>query len=105
MTEAARIEAKFAQSQKERRKRELEEIYVPQAQDALSQHRESCADKQKQLEASQYAYKQNLYGKTHAAQMASEMAATAATCDTKDRQLSEQLNTLQKECETLKCKK
>ena len=105
MTEAERIEAQFTQSQKDRRKRELEETYVPQARGAVNQHRASCADKQKQLEASQYAYKQNLFGKTHAAQMASEMAAAAATCDTKDRQLTERLNALRKECETLKCRK
>ena len=105
MTEAQRIEAKVTQSQNERRRRELEEIYVPQAEGAIERHRASCADKQSQLAASQYQYKQNLYGKTHAAQIASEMAAAASTCDTKDRELGERLSALRKECETLGCKK
>lgn len=105
MTEAQRIEAKVTQSQNERRKRDLEEIYVPQAEVAIERHRASCADKQSQLAAAQYQYKQNLYGKTHAAQVASEMAAAASACETRDRELGERLSALRKECETLGCKK
>lgn len=105
MTEAQRINANVAQSQSERRKRDLEETFIPQAKAATVQHRAACNDSQARLEASKYAYKQNLYGKTHAAQIASEMAAAAAACETKDRELKESLDALSKECAALGCTK
>jgi hypothetical protein len=104
-TEARRIEAQVTQSQRERRRRDLEQLFIPQARAVIEKHRASCAEQQTRLEASKYVYKQNLYGKTHAAQAASEMAAAAATCDTKDRELKENLDALRKECETLGCPK
>ena len=55
------------------------------------------------MEAEQYRYVQNLYGKTHAAQVASEMAAAAALCDTKDRELRDALAVVQQECAALEC--
>lgn len=105
MTEAERIEKQVAQSQRERRRRDLEQMFVPQAKAATEQHRASCAERQKNLEASKYAYKQNLYGKTHAAQIASEMAAASAACETRDRELKENLDALRKECDALGCSK
>lgn len=104
-TEAQRIDAQVTASQRERRKRDLEQLFIPQAKAATEQHRASCAQKQASLDASKYAYKQNLYGKTHAAQVASEMAAAAAACETKDRELKESLEGLRKECDALGCTK
>ena len=104
-TEAQRIDAQVTASQRERRKRDLEQLFIPQAKAATEQHRASCAQKQASLDASKYAYKQNLYGKTHAAQVASEMAAAAAACETKDRELKESLEGLRKECDALGCAK
>lgn len=105
VTEAQRINANVAQSQSERRKRDLEQIFIPQAKSATVQHRADCTAAQSKLDASKYAYKQNLYGKTHAAQVASEMAAAAAACETKDRELKENLDALSKECVALGCSK
>ena len=97
-SESQRLEGLIADSQRDRRKRELQERLVPYAQADIANHKASCKETQAKLEQSQYAYVQNLYGKTHAAQKASEMAAAAALCDTKDRELKENLDTLRKEC-------
>ncbi len=103
VTDAQRLEAQVSSSVRERRKRDLEQLFIPQAKAATEQHRATCTDSQTRLEASKYAYKQNLYGKTHAAQIASEMAAAAAACETKDRELKENLDALRKECSELGC--
>lgn len=84
--------------QRERRLRDLQERIVPVAERDLLQHREACKARQEALERSQNAYVQNLWGKTHSAQMASEMAANAALCDTKDRELKEALDVARREC-------
>lgn len=98
MTEAQRIEAQIAQSQRERRRRDLQERIVPVAESQLLEHRAACKARQEALERSQHAYVQNLWGKTHSAQMASEMAANAAMCDTKERELKEALDVARREC-------
>ncbi|MEJ8837737.1 DUF4124 domain-containing protein [Ramlibacter sp. AN1133] len=103
-SEAARLEGIIAASQRSRRSQDLRERVLPDAERTLQQHRHSCEAKQKDLQSQQYAYTQNLYGKTHAAQIASEMAAAAALCDTKDRELKEAVDTLTKECATLRCR-
>ena len=102
-TEAQRLEELVSNSVRERRRRDLEQLFIPYAKAATDKHRAACADSQARLEASKYAYKQNLYGKTHAAQIASEMAAAAAVCETKDRELKENLEALRKECSELGC--
>lgn len=102
-TEAERLDELTAASQKDRRRWDLRDRLVPQARDALSKHQSDCAAKQRELADRQYEYRQNLYGKTHAAQMASEMAANASLCDTKQRDLKETLDTVQRECEALSC--
>lgn len=103
-TEAARLEGLIAASQRDRRSHELRERLLPNAERAVSDHRTACADKQKALADQQYAYQQNLYGKTHAAQIASEMAASAATCETKARELKEAADVLTKECVAIRCR-
>jgi hypothetical protein len=74
------------------------------ADQALLDHRSACERRIAALTASQGAYVQNLYGKIHAAQMASEKAAAAVMCDTKERELKEDLDHLAKECAELKCR-
>lgn len=97
-SEAQRIEAQVAASQRERRLREVENIFYPQSQGVVEQHRRGCEQEQKTLAAGQFRYVQNLYGKTHAAQMAGEMAAASARCDLKDRELKEKAEALKSEC-------
>jgi hypothetical protein len=103
-TEAERLEGIIAASQRARRSQDLRERLLPDAERDLREHRASCAEKQKSLASQQYIYRQNLYGKTHAAQIASEMAASAALCDTKDRELKERVDLLTKECAALHCR-
>ena len=104
VSEAARLDGIVAASQRSRRALDLRERVLPDAERAVKEHRQACDAKQKELAAQQYVYQQNLYGKTHAAQMASEMAAAAVRCDTKDRELKEALDVLAKECATLRCR-
>lgn len=104
LTNAQRINAQVDESVAERRRKDLVERYIPQSTYQREQHRTDCANRQKQLEAGQYTYKQNLYGKTHAAQIASEMAAAASQCETRDRELKEAHEALLQECVKLKCK-
>ncbi len=100
-TEAQRIEQGIAASQKARRLRELTQREVPAADQAVQAHLQACEDEQRRIESSKYAYVQNLYGKTHAAQVAAEQATTAARCDTRDRELRAQAQRIRKECTDL----
>jgi len=100
-TEAQRIEANIAKSQRERRLRDLQEREFPRAQAAVAAHASACRAEQQRLEDQKYRYVQNLYGKTDAAQTASEQAAAASRCDLKDRELREVADRLKKECSEL----
>lgn len=102
-SEADRINAATAQSQKDRRKRELRTMYMPGSERALLDHKAACAAEQQRLEADQYRYKQNIYGKTHAAQIASEMSAAATRCMSRERELVEARDALRNECKELGC--
>ncbi|MBE2262247.1 MAG: DUF4124 domain-containing protein [Burkholderiaceae bacterium] len=102
-TEAQRIEAQIAASQRDRRARDLRDPYIPEAIAALELHRRDCEATQASLQASQYAYKQNMYGKVHAAQVASEMAAHAANCQRREAELKDNLAALRKECAQINC--
>lgn len=103
-SEAQRLERIVSNSQRDRRGKDLRDSMLPLAETALNEHRKKCEQRQAALSSSQYAYQQNLYGKVHAAQIASEMAAEAATCDRKDRELKENLDLLVKECASIKCR-
>ena len=100
-TEAQRIESNVSASQKERRLRELTQREVPSADAAIESHLLACQDEQRRIESGKFAYVQNLYGKTHAAQVAAEQAAAAARCDTKDRELRAQAQRIRKQCTDL----
>lgn len=100
-TEAQRLEANIAASQKERRLRELNDILVPGAAGVVDQNKAACEQQAASLERSKYTYVQNLYGKTHAAQISAELSELATKCDRKDRELRERLEKLRKECSSL----
>ena len=101
LSEAERLNALSDASARHRRKQDLEERIVPRARADMYGHRERCRQTQERLKQEQYEYVQNLYGKTHAAQIASEMAAQAATCDTKDRENTANFTQLLTECQGL----
>ena len=89
-SEAQRLEAQVAASVKARKLYDLENVDHPISLKLIDQHRRNCEGEQTKLKAGQFAYVQNLYGKTTASQIASEMAAASARCDLKDRELKEQ---------------
>ncbi len=100
-SEAQRIDAQVVASQRERHLHDVETLFVPQAAWAIDTHRRACEQEQNDLASGQYKFRQNLYGKTHAAQVASEMAAASARCETRDRELREQLAAQKSECVAL----
>ena len=100
-SEAQRINAQTNASQKERRLRALKTIEIPSAYAAIDQNKAKCERDMQALERDKYAYVQNLYGKTHAAQRAAEAASLTTKCDSKDRELRGWVDTLKKECAKL----
>ena len=101
MSEADRINARTEANLRKSRMNELQEFHVPNARRAVARHRQDCEQRQEALKADQYKYVQNLYGKTHAAQRAGEMAAEASSCDRRERELNENLEKLLSECRQL----
>lgn len=101
MTEAERLNKLSDESARNRRKQDLDERIVPRARAEMYGHRDQCRVDIAKLKEGQYQYRQNLYGKTHAAQVASEMAAVSAQCDTRDRELTANFNTLLGECKQI----
>lgn len=101
MTNAERINAATDASARKRRMQDLSQRIVPSARSNMYGHRDRCERQIADLKAGQYQYRQNLYGKTHAAQVASEMAAVSAQCDTRDRELTSNYRNLLAECKDL----
>lgn len=97
-----RINASVNASAQARRITELEALLIPRTRDALQKHLNDCARRRQQLEASQYAYQQNLYGKTHAAQVASELVQLSLDCNRTEQSIGYQLSELEAEHRELK---
>ncbi|MBX9610316.1 MAG: hypothetical protein K2X51_01680 [Burkholderiales bacterium] len=101
ITEAQRLEGIIAASQQKRRLQDLSEREVPAAEVRVRQHLAQCSAEQAALEREKYAYKPNLFGKAHAAQVASEQATAALRCDTLDRDYRLKADALRAECQAL----
>ncbi len=101
LTEAQRIEAQISDLQRARRKQELENILVPDAQRAIRNQRDQCDQELKALQAKKGMAKNNLAGATWESSISTEMTAVATRCDTKNRDSSEVLKALRDECLTL----
>jgi hypothetical protein len=95
--EVERINASVAASAQARRVIELDALLIPRAHDAIAKHLNECAQKRRHLEGSKYAYQQNLYGKTHAAQKAAEIVQLSLDCERTERALGYELGMLQDE--------
>lgn len=104
MTEAERLNRASDQSARERRARELTNIYIPQAKATLDNHRNECARRLDNMRADQYRYVQNFYGVVDRAATTSEMAAYSTECQARERPLIEQIDKLTDECKALGCK-
>jgi hypothetical protein len=59
-SEAQRLEGLIADSQRDRRKRDLRDRILPEAEASLVKHTADCEKRQSELAASQYAYRQNV---------------------------------------------
>lgn len=100
-TEAQRIEARVAESQKERRRIELEARLVPDAEGAIHRHRAACDRDLRALQAKKSLANNNLAGATWEGSISGEMTALAARCDTRNRELREDAVALRAECQQL----
>jgi hypothetical protein len=97
-TEADRINALTAASQRDRRKVELNERLVPYAKAAIGNELKQCDAQLKALQAKKRSANNNLAGATWEGSISSEMTAIATRCDTRTRDLREEFATLKKEC-------
>jgi len=101
MTEAQRIESKVKQSQDSRRKVDLETRIVPGTENEIARHRAQCDREYQALQAKKSYAKNNLAGATWENSISSEMAALATRCDTRNRDLRDELERLRAECQKL----
>lgn len=97
-TEAQRIEVQILESQNKRRRQELEVRLVPDAQGAISFQRYQCDQQIKALQLKKSSANNNLAGATWEASISAEMGALATRCDTRNREVKDDLDTLRKEC-------
>lgn len=100
-TEADRINALTAASQRERRKVDLDERLVPYARSAIANQQMQCDAQLMALQAKKRAATNNLAGATWEGSISSEMTAVATRCDTRSRDLREEFSILKKECVSL----
>ncbi|MEO7159057.1 MAG: hypothetical protein ABIX00_00840 [Polaromonas sp.] len=100
-TEADRLNASTAASQRERRKADLDERLVPYANDAIYRQRAECDQQLSALKAQKLSAKNNLAGATWEGSISAEMTAVATRCDTHNRDLREEFSALKKECVAL----
>lgn len=100
-TEAQRIETQISDSQRKRRRQELEMRLVPDAQGAINNQRAQCDSDLKALQDKKAHANNNLAGATWETSISSEMTAVATRCDTRNREVRDDLDTLRKECQAL----
>lgn len=97
-TEADRLNALTAASQRDRRKVELDERLVPYAKAAIANELMQCDSQLQALQAKKRSANNNLAGATWESSISSEMGAIATRCDTRTRELREEFATLKKKC-------
>lgn len=96
-TEAQRIEAQIAKSQRERRITEIEVRLLPDAKGAVFYGRAQCDAAFASLKDKKVLAKNNLAGATWEQSISTEMAAIAARCDTESRRQQDDVDRLEKE--------
>ncbi len=101
VTEADRINARTYASQRERRKFELENRGVPEADMAIANARRECQTQLNELEASRGSARNNLAGATYLQSVAAQMQVVATRCDTQERALRDGYDRLLRECKQL----
>lgn len=100
-TEAQRINAQIAASQKARRVQELELRSVPGAQADVDRLRQQCDGEMQALRRQKSNANNNLAGATWEGAISGEMTAVATRCDTRTRELRDDAQRLLAECRQL----
>ena len=100
-TEAQRINAQIAASQKARRVQELELRSVPGAQADVDRLRQQCDGEIQALRRQKSNANNNLAGATWEGAISGEMTAVATRCDTRARDLRADADRLLVECRQL----
>ena len=103
-SEVERIDKQIVTSKKERRKRDLELAYLPNARLAVSNHHATCEREQAQLRLKKTRPSNNGAGATWEQSSAAEMSVATAQCDTRSRELLNNLDALRQECVALNCR-
>lgn len=85
----------------QRQRLHYERRVVPDARAAIAYNRDTCAAQEQRLRDEQHAYVQNLWGKTHSAEMAAEIAALQVRCDGIHRDLTAQYEQAVRSCHEL----
>lgn len=102
--EAARLEALVAASQRSRRALELRERLLPDAEAALRQHQSTCDARQKELLDQRAAAGQGRFTRGQAQQANMDVRSLRVSCQAKDRELRANLQSLTRECGSLRCR-
>nr|WP_295782185.1 DUF4124 domain-containing protein [Rhodoferax sp.] len=100
-TEAQRIEARVKELQRDRNKQNYELVVVPGAYGAIAKQRKQCDADLAALQEKKGLAKNNLAGATWEGSISSEMNAVSLRCDTKARELKEELDVAKRECKEL----
>lgn len=104
-TEAERIEANIAVSQRDRRIRTIDETLLPNARNNIEAKQSSCQREMSVVRDRKRAANNNLAGATWEQSLSSEMGAIATRCDTETRTLIGNLERLQIELSSLQASK
>jgi hypothetical protein len=89
------------QMQSQRRVQELELYLVPRAQNQIAQHRAQCDREYRELQQKKTLASNNLAGATWEQSISTEMAALAARCDSRSKELLTNLELVRSECRAL----
>lgn len=101
-TEADRLNALTAQSQRDRRIVTLDARLIPDAQSAIDRKRYNCDQEMTALKNRKMTARNNLAGATWEQSLSTEMTAVATRCDTELRLLQDDLSRYQQEASELK---
>jgi hypothetical protein len=102
--EAARLEGLVSASQRSRRALELRERLLPDAEAAVQKNQAACEARHKELVDQRAALGQNRFTRGEAQQSKGELRSATATCQSKDRELKANLQSLSRECANLHCR-
>ncbi|MCU0932131.1 MAG: DUF4124 domain-containing protein [Serpentinimonas sp.] len=100
-SEVERLNRLSDQMQAQRRRQELELYLVPRAQNQIAQHRAQCDREYRDLQGKKTLANNNLAGATWEQSISTEMAALAARCDSRSRELLTNLELVRSECRAL----